>query len=115
MDLAARVGQPVLTPTSGRVSFAGTIAGRGVVVVAHRGGLRSTFEPVRGQAPVGTAVRPGDVVAVLDATAGHCAPETCLHWGVLRGETYLDPLGFLTRRPIILLPLESSAGRRWSP
>lgn len=106
VDLAATVNQPVLSPADGRVSFAGTIAGRGVVVIAHEGGLRSTFEPVRAQAEVGTAVPGGGVVAVVDDTPGHCAPSTCLHWGVLRGETYVDPLSFLTRRPIVLLPLE---------
>lgn len=106
VDLSAVAGEPVLAPTDGRVSFAGTIAGRGVVVVAHDGGLRSTFEPVHDQAEVGTAVRAGAMIAVLDETAGHCAPRSCLHWGVLRGDTYLDPLAFLTRRPVILLPLD---------
>lgn len=106
VDLAAEVGQPVLAPTSGRISFAGTIAGRGVVVVVHAGGVRSTFEPVQDQARVGTAVQKGDVVAILGETAGHCEPATCLHWGVLRGDTYLNPLSFLTRRPIVLLPLQ---------
>ena len=32
VDLAGRVGQPVLAVTDGRVSFVGMIAGRGVVV-----------------------------------------------------------------------------------
>ncbi len=105
VDLAAVVGQSVLAPAAGRITFAGVIAGRGVVVVAHEGGLRSTFEPVRGSVGVGESVGAGQQVAVLDETAGHCAPETCLHWGVLRGDTYLDPLSFLTRRPIVLLPL----------
>lgn len=76
-----------------------------MVVVAHAEGLRSTFEPVRGQVIVGTVVRAGDPVAVLAETPGHCAPTTCLHWGVRRGDTYLDPLSFMARRPIVLLPL----------
>lgn len=105
MDLGGEAGQSVLAPADGRVTFAGTVAGRGVVVVAHVEGLRSTFEPVRAQAVVGTAVRAGDPVAVIAETPGHCAPATCLHWGVLRGDTYLDPLSFLTRRPIVLLPV----------
>ncbi|WP_347352610.1 M23 family metallopeptidase, partial [Intrasporangium sp.] len=105
VDLAAAVGQAVLSPADGRVGFAGTIAGRGVVVIVHAGGLRSTFEPVRDQIAVGTAVRAGQPVAAVDATAGHCAPATCLHWGVLRGDSYLDPVTLLTRRPIVLLPL----------
>lgn len=111
VDLAASVGQRVLSPTPGRVSFAGTIAGRGVVVVTHDGGLRSTFEPVRDQVEVGTSVRGGEAVAAVDGAPGHCQPKTCLHWGVLRGETYLDPLALLTRRPIVLLPLSDAQPR----
>jgi murein DD-endopeptidase MepM/ murein hydrolase activator NlpD len=105
VDLGAHVRQEVLAPGSGRVSFAGVIAGRGVVVVQHDGGLRSTFEPVTGTLPVGSLVAPGDPVGEVTDAPGHCAPSTCLHWGLLRGETYLDPLSLLTRRPIVLLPL----------
>ncbi|MGO4361627.1 murein hydrolase activator EnvC family protein [Terrabacter sp. RAF57] len=105
VDLAATVGQPVRAPAAGRVSWSGVIAGRAVVVVAHDSGLRSTFEPVAAVAPVGTAVGRGDTVGVLTGTPGHCAPGTCLHWGVLRGETYLDPLSFVGRAPVVLLPL----------
>lgn len=105
VDLAAGTGQAVHSPTAGTVTYAGRLAGRGVVVVAHAGGLRSTFEPVDGSVPVGTSVARGDVVGAVTSTAGHCAPAVCLHWGVLRGETYLDPLGFIGRARIVLLPL----------
>ena len=105
VDLAATLGQPVRAPAEGRISWSGVVAGRAVVVVAHDGGLRSTFEPVAAAAPVGTAVGRGDTVGVLTATPGHCATRTCLHWGVLRGESYLDPLSFLGRAPVVLLPL----------
>ncbi|MDN5789253.1 MAG: M23 family metallopeptidase [Micrococcales bacterium] len=105
VDLATRVDATVHTPTGGRISFTGTIAGRGVVVVAHANGLRSTFEPVRDAPPLGTAVSRSEPIGTVGAAAGHCAPATCLHWGVIRGRTYLDPLGLLGRAPIILLPL----------
>ncbi|MGV1008161.1 MAG: peptidoglycan DD-metalloendopeptidase family protein [Dermatophilaceae bacterium] len=104
VDLAAAPGGPVRAPTDGVVSFAGVVAGRDVVVVAHADGLRSTFEPVLATQPVGTRVAQGDVVGVVTASPGHCAPTTCVHWGVLRGSSYLDPLGFL-RLPVVLLPL----------
>jgi murein DD-endopeptidase MepM/ murein hydrolase activator NlpD len=104
VDLASHVGQSVLAPTDGTVTWNGVIAGRSVVVVRHRDGLRSTFEPVTG-APTGTSVRRGEPVGVVTAVSGHCAPKTCLHWGVLRGATYLDPLSFVGRPPIVLLPL----------
>ncbi len=50
VDLAARVGQPVLSAGAGTVSFSGVIAGQGVLAVTHPGGLRTTYEPVRARA-----------------------------------------------------------------
>ncbi|WP_411283255.1 M23 family metallopeptidase [Lapillicoccus sp.] len=105
VDLDAIVGQPVRAPEAGVVTFSGVIAGRGVVVLAHPGGLRSTFEPVEGALPTGAAVGRGHVVATVSATIGHCAPATCLHWGVLRGETYLNPLGLVGVLRVVLLPM----------
>ena len=66
VDLAASVGQPVLVPTDGQVSWTGVIAGRAVVVVLHDGGLRSTFEPVAAARPVGTFVTRGEPVGQRD-------------------------------------------------
>ena len=106
VDLAAVLGQAVLSPAAGVVTFDGVIVGRGVLVVTHPGGLRSTFEPVAQGLPVGTMVLQGAPVAVVAPNPGHCAPSSCLHWGVLRGETYLDPLAFVGPRRVILLPLE---------
>ncbi|WP_404387815.1 murein hydrolase activator EnvC family protein [Humibacillus xanthopallidus] len=105
VDLVGTVGQVVRSPTAGTVTYAGRLAGRGVVVVSHADGLRSTFEPVTPSQPVGTAVAQGDPVGSIAAEPGHCAPASCLHWGVLRGRTYLDPLAFVGRARIVLLPL----------
>ncbi|MCL2423789.1 MAG: M23 family metallopeptidase, partial [Micrococcales bacterium] len=53
---------------------------------------------------VGDQVLPGDPVGVVvDSTASHCSPTTCLHWGVRRGEQYIDPM-LLLGGPIVLLP-----------
>ncbi|MEI2765769.1 MAG: M23 family metallopeptidase [Dermatophilaceae bacterium] len=105
VDLQVAPGAEVTSPTEGVVSFAGMIAGRGVLVVAHAGGLRSTLEPVTPLVEVGATVRRGQPIAAVQATVGgHCAPALCLHWGVLRGETYLDPLTFVVGR-VVLLPL----------
>lgn len=105
VDLAAAVQQAVLAPDAGVVTFAGVIAGRGVVVVAHPRGLRSTFEPVEASLTAGTPVERGQTVAAVSAAPGHCALATCLHWGVLRGEAYLDPLLFVALPRVILLPM----------
>ena len=45
------------------------------------------------------------VVGVVGHEPGHCAPRTCLHLGVRRGENYVDPLSLLGRRRVVLLPL----------
>ena len=108
VDLAAAPGDVVRAPAAGVVAYAGQLAGRGVLVVAHAGGLRSTFEPVVAEMSVGESVGAGQPIGkVADpgASAGsHCAALGCVHWGVLRGETYLDPLALL-RGPTVLLPL----------
>lgn len=104
VDLAAVVGGSIRAPADGQVAFSGMVAGRPVVVIAHPGGLRSTFEPVSATVSVGALVRQGEVIGLLSAQPGHCAPASCLHWGVLRGEVYLDPLSLISGR-VVLLPV----------
>lgn len=100
VDVAAEPGTVVVTPADGTVTFAGMVAGRPVLVVSH-GDTRTTLEPVTATVPVGTPVTVGQQVGVLEA--GHqCAAPACLHWGLLRGQTYLNPLSD-TLSPIRLL------------
>ena len=106
VDLASGAGTHVLSPGDGVVTFAGRVAGRGIVVVRHATGLRSTLEPVTSSVATGDAVREGQSVGVLEQTGSHCAPQGCLHWGVRRGDKYIDPLDVLRGQgPIRLLPL----------
>ncbi len=103
-DLAGHPGQPVRTSLAGRVSFVGRVAGRGVVVVDH-GGTRTTYEPVLGTVSRGDRVAAGTVIGRLSTSGGHCLPRSCLHWGLRRGEVYLDPLTLVDApRPVRLLP-----------
>lgn len=105
VDLAAVPSGSVVAPADGQVSFVGVIAGRPVLVLTHPGGLRSTLEPVRSTVTVGSPVARGHVVgAVEESVASHCAPAACVHWGVLRGSTYLDPASLVSGR-VVLLPL----------
>ena len=105
VDLAAAVGQPVLAPSAGVVTFSGVVVDRGVVVVTAASGLRSSLEPVTSSVPVGAPVARGQVVGQVSAATGHCVPVPCLHWGVRRDETYLDPLALVGSRRVVLLPL----------
>lgn len=104
VDLLGRPGQSVRAALPGTVTFAGTLAGRGVVVVDH-GSTRTTYEPVDPVVAVGQVLAGGDVLGSLQVGLSHCFPRTCLHWGLLRGEEYLDPLSLLDLGPVRLLPL----------
>jgi murein DD-endopeptidase MepM/ murein hydrolase activator NlpD len=104
VDLAGRVGAPVQAALAGVVRFAARLAGRGVVVVDH-GSTRTTYEPVAAMVRVGDAVARGQPLGTLELGGSHCAPAACLHWGWLRGDTYLDPLLLVGGGPVRLLPL----------
>lgn len=105
VDLRGATGQPVLAAGAGRVAYAGLLAGRGVVTVVHAGGLRTTYEPVTAGVRVGQAVGVGQPLGLL--APGHCRDGgACLHWGLLRGAVYLDPLALVGTGPVRLLPLD---------
>jgi murein DD-endopeptidase MepM/ murein hydrolase activator NlpD len=111
-DLLGSPGVAVRAAGPGEVSFAGPVAGKPVVVVNHAGGARTTYEPVIAAVAVGDHVAGGSVIGRLSAAGSHCAPRTCLHWGLRRGETYLDPLALVGAVPRVrLLPVwDRSAG-----
>lgn len=104
IDLDGQNGAPVLAVAAGIVSFSGSIAGVGVVSVLHDDGVLSTYQPVGDRASPGASVRAGDQIGLLGGGGGHCPPGTCLHLGARRGQTYLDPLLFLTDWEVSLLP-----------
>ncbi len=104
-DLSAHPGQTVRAPQAGVVSFAGTVVDRGVVTVTHPDGLRSSLEPVQWSVRTGQRVLRGQALGTVSDVPGHCDPATCLHWGLRRGDTYLDPMRWvLDRGPVVLLP-----------
>ncbi|MCX2181579.1 M23 family metallopeptidase [Streptomyces sp. SKN60] len=109
LDLAAPPGTPVHAPAAGTVTFAGPVGGQGVLVLTLPGTgdppLRTTYVPVDPLVPTGTTVRTGDIVARVTEGGTHC-PASCLHWGLLRGDTYLNPLRLLgAAGPSRLLPV----------
>jgi murein DD-endopeptidase MepM/ murein hydrolase activator NlpD len=113
VDLAAPPGTPVRAVAAGRVSFAGPVAGKGVVSVELTGAgdppLRTTYEPVRPSVAKGDEVAPGALLGTVEPTGSHC-DTPCVHWGLRRADTYLNPLSLLppwllTRGPSRLLPV----------
>lgn len=109
VDLAAAPGQPVYAARGGVVVFAGELAGRALVSVAHPGGLRTSYEPVRPSVRRGQPVAAGATLGTVEAGHPGCAAPACLHWGAMWGPAaradYVDPLGLLASTPVRLLPL----------
>ncbi len=101
---AAHDGAVVTSPAAGTVSFVGVVVDRPVITIDHGNGLRSSFEPVESTLAAGAAVDAGQIVGT--ALPGHCGTAACIHWGVRRGDDYVNPLQFvMDMRPSILLPL----------
>lgn len=106
VDLAASVGDPVASGAAGVVTFAGRVAGRGVITVNHGSGVDTTYEPVTPSVSKGDRVQAGELIATL-STGSHVEG---LHWGLRRGGSYYDPMlhlltGAAPTGPIRLLPL----------
>ena len=92
VDLAAPEGRAVRAAGPGTVSFAGRVAGSLHVVVAHEGGLRTSYSYLReARVSRGRRVSAGDVVGIAGGSdGGHAAGV--LHLGLRRGDRYLDPM-----------------------
>lgn len=109
VDLAGAPGQPVFAAGPATVVFAGLLAGRPVVSLAHPGGLHTSYEPVAPSVRVGQSVAATSTVGRLLAGHPGCPAAACLHWGAMwgpaSGADYVDPLGLLTTTPIRLKPL----------
>ncbi|MEV6109796.1 M23 family metallopeptidase [Streptomyces sp. NPDC051940] len=113
VDLRTTPGTPVRAAAAGTVTFAGLVAGRGVVSITLAASgdppLRTTYEPVTPTTKKGDRVNAGDLVGHIQPTNSHC-PTPCLHWGLRRADTYLNPLSLLPhallhRTPSRLLPV----------
>lgn len=109
VDLAGAPGQPVHAAAAGTVVYAGTLAGRPVVSLAHPGGLRTSYEPVEAVVATGQRLPAGAALGRLRPGHPGCPAAACLHWGAMWGPAaradYLDPVGLLSEAPVRLKPL----------
>jgi murein DD-endopeptidase MepM/ murein hydrolase activator NlpD len=113
VDLPGTPGQPVYAAGTATVVFAGLSGGRPVVSLAHPGGLRTSYEPVRAAVRAGQRVTAETVIGELVAGHAGCPSAACLHWGAMWGPAsgahYVDPLGLLRSTTIRLKPLGGGA------
>lgn len=103
IEYGTRSGQPVWAVESGRVRFAGDVAGTMYVVVQHRDGRRVTYGRLsERRVDVGDLVLGGRIIGTATAS---------FHFGVRVGDHYVDPadsIGRLVGRPR-LVPTDGSA------
>jgi murein DD-endopeptidase MepM/ murein hydrolase activator NlpD len=111
LQYAVAAGTPVRAAAAGTVSFSGVVAGTSYVVVEHAaGGLRATYGGL-----AETALHAGDVVAAGSVVG--LAGGDGLHFGLRRGDEYVDPaplLGRLVERPR-LVPIDGTPRRAPPP
>jgi len=114
VDFAVPAGTAVRAAGDGVVTFAGEVAGTLHVVVAHTGGLRTSYSFLaRVDVRTGTRVARGQLVG---ASGGDGPPDERgrLHFGLRVGDRYVDPM--LLFRPVDLgavvhlAPVEGDAG-----
>jgi murein DD-endopeptidase MepM/ murein hydrolase activator NlpD len=109
VDLAGTPGQPVYAAGAATVVYAGMLAGRPVVSLAHPGGLHTSYEPVQATVRVGQLLAAGTAIGELLPGHPGCPVAACLHWGAMWGPAaradYVDPLGLLASTPVRLKPL----------
>jgi murein DD-endopeptidase MepM/ murein hydrolase activator NlpD len=74
------------------------------VSIDHGDGLRTTYEPVDPSVGAGQHVARGSPLGTLSPGHAGCPASACLHWGLRRGETYLDPMALLRPPRVRLLP-----------
>ena len=109
LQYAVAAGTPVRAAAAGTVTFAGRVAGVRYVVVAHADGLRATYG--------GLASSPRSIGDRVPAGAVMGVSGEGLHFGIRRGDVYLDPepmLGELRRRPR-LVPTDGTPPRPAPP
>jgi murein DD-endopeptidase MepM/ murein hydrolase activator NlpD len=106
VDLEGSPGETVAAAADGTVTNAAVLAGRGVVVVDH-GAVRTTYEPVAATVVAGDVVSRGQPIGRLQSGHASCPGRSCLHWGLLEGDTYRDPL-LLLSATIRLLPVSAT-------
>jgi murein DD-endopeptidase MepM/ murein hydrolase activator NlpD len=113
VDFGAAPGAPVRSPASGRVTFAGPVAGPAWLTLEVTPGVLVTLGPLRGMAPsTGQAVTAGERLGTLASGHESGAPtRAALHLSLRVDGVYVDPLPWLAGLALPrLVPLPEPGG-----
>jgi hypothetical protein len=98
IDLAAQIGEQVLAPADGEISFVGKVGYRYVISVRFGNSLTASLEPVCSDLSEGTYVLMGESIGLVcepdPEYVWHCA-QTCLHFGTRSVAGYFSPLALI--------------------
>ena len=98
IDLPVLMGDPVLSPAAGQISFSGKVGYRNVVSVTFGNSLTASMEPVCSAMAVGTQVMMGDEIGFVCEPdleyVWHCR-DICLHFGTRTEAGYFSPLALI--------------------
>jgi murein DD-endopeptidase MepM/ murein hydrolase activator NlpD len=95
IDIAAPTGTPVVASASGRVTYAGSMSGYGlIVVIQHANGIATAYAHNSSLAVApGQTVGQGQVIASVGCTGTCYGPH--VHFEVRVNGTPVDPMGYL--------------------
>lgn len=92
IDIGAESGSVVRAAASGRVTFAGDVAGNRTVTIDHGGGLRTSYSYLDERSiGAGSWIEAGEQVGISGSP--HSTPG--LHFSVRVSGAYVDPLGWI--------------------
>ena len=96
VDSGTPMGTPVLAAKAGTVTWASWNGGYGnCVIISHGKGNSTLYGHLSGyNVSVGDQVSQGQVIAYSGNTGNSTGPH--LHFGIMEGDTWVDPLNYLT-------------------
>ena len=95
MDIAAKMNDPIVAPSSGKVIIVGDFFYNGkFVYIDHGKGLLSIFIHLNEiSVKKGVYVKKGDLIGRIGTTGISTGPH--VHWSMMLNQTYIDPMIFL--------------------
>jgi hypothetical protein len=98
LDLPTLIGDQVLSPATGQISFVGKVGYRNLISIQFGNSFTASIEPVCSDLVEGMRINLGDPIGLVCEPdleyIWHC-PETCLHFGTRSEAGYFSPLAII--------------------
>jgi len=98
IDLPAVIGDEIISPASGEISFIGKVGYRNVISVRFGNSFTASLEPVCSELQEGSLVSLGSAIGFVcepdPEYLWHC-DKTCIHFGTRSEQGYFSPLALM--------------------